>query len=185
MMNQPVVTPELQHDIEQFYYREARMLDGRQYQQWMALLTQDIAYIIPSRVNTMVNNRDRGKEEMISVERELEGVDSDGCPIREEGIAIIMMRVERAFKMNSWSENPPARTRRMVGNVEVMEQDGDNLTIYSNFHMNYARPGSRNFLYSGQRRDKLKKIEGGYQIAHREIILDYGDIDYPTLGLFF
>ena len=47
--------------------------------------------------------------------RELEGADSMGCPIREETYIHLVLRVERAFKINSWSENPPARTRRLVG----------------------------------------------------------------------
>ncbi|MEH6548399.1 MAG: aromatic-ring-hydroxylating dioxygenase subunit beta [Pseudomonadales bacterium] len=184
-MSELTLTPELQLSIEQFYFQEARMLDNRQYQQWFALLTEDLRYIIPSRTNPMVNNRERGNEDMISVERELEGEDSDGCPIREEGYFQLMIRVERAYKMNSWSENPPARTRRIVGNVEIMANDGDTLSIYSNFHMHYARPGGSNYLYAGQRRDTLRKAEGRYKIARREVILDYANIDYPTLGLFF
>ena len=179
------VTPELQLKIEQFYYREARMLDSRQYQQWFALLTEDVRYIIPSRTNPLVNNREHGNEEMISIERGLEDEDSDGCPIREEGYMLMMIRVERAYKINSWSENPPARTRRIVGNIEVIDDDGDKLTIYSNFHMHYARPGSNNFLYSGQRRDILLKADDSYKLSRREVILDYANIEYPTLGLFF
>lgn len=184
-MSKVTLTPELQLSIEQFYYREARMLDNRQYQQWFALITEDMRYIMPSRTNPMVDNRERGNEDMISIERELEGEDSDGCPIREEGYLQMMIRVERAYKMNSWSENPPARTRRIVGNVEIMESDGDKLTVYSNFHMHYSRPGSNNFMYSGQRRDTLLKSGDDYKIAHRVVIMDYANIDYPTLGLFF
>ena len=77
-------TPEQQRSLERFYHYEARLLDNRQYQQWLALITEDIAYVMPSRVNVQVDNRNRGEEGMISIERELENVDSMGCPIREE-----------------------------------------------------------------------------------------------------
>ena len=184
-MSKVNLTPELQLAVEQFYYQEARLLDGRQYQQWFALITEDLRYIIPSRVNVLVNNRERGNEDMISIERELEGADSDGCPIREEGYLQMMIRVERAYKVNSWSESPPARTRRLVSNVEILSDEPEALTVISNFHMYYARPGSDNYLYAGQRRDTLRKADGSYKIAHREVILDYANIDYPTLGLFF
>ncbi|MEH6592036.1 MAG: aromatic-ring-hydroxylating dioxygenase subunit beta [Halioglobus sp.] len=179
------LTPELQLAVEQFYYQEARLLDSRQYQQWFALITEDLRYIIPSRVNVMVNNSERGNEDMISIERELEGADSDGCPIREEGYLHMMIRVERAYKMNSWSENPPARTRRLVSNVEILSEEAETLAVISNFHMHYARPGGDNYLYAGQRRDTLRKADGSYKIAHREVILDYANVDYPTFGLFF
>jgi 3-phenylpropionate/cinnamic acid dioxygenase small subunit len=138
---------------------------------------------MPSRINLMVDNRERGSEEMISVERELEGTESMGCPVREEAYVHLMVRVERAFKINSWSENPPARTRRIVGNIELMKRDGNEWHVLSNFHLYYARPGSRNFIYSGQRRDTLLAAKEGFRIRRREVVMDYATIDVPTLGL--
>ncbi|MEH6567896.1 MAG: aromatic-ring-hydroxylating dioxygenase subunit beta [Halioglobus sp.] len=178
-------SPQQQRMLERFYHHEARLLDNRQYQQWLALITEDIQYVMPSRVNIAVNNRDRGREEMLDIDRELEGVDSMGCPLREENYIHLMVRVERAYKMNSWSENPPARTRRIIGNVELMSTEGNLHTVLNNFLLYYARPGSENYVYSGQRRDTLLHEEGGYKIQHREVVLDYSDISLPTVGLLF
>ena len=105
------VTPELQQAVEQWYYREARLLDNRQYQTWLGLCCEDISYSMPARTNPLVNNREQGNESMISVERELEDLDSDGCPIRDENIAYLFLRVDRSFKMNAWAENPPSTPR--------------------------------------------------------------------------
>lgn len=179
------ITAQEQRALERFYYHEARLLDNRQYLQWLALLTEDIRYVMPSRINVQVNNRDRGQEDMISIERELEGADGMGCPVREEGYILLMVRAERAYKINSWSENPPSRTRRIVGNVEVMERDSDSLDVLSNFHLYYARPGNADAIYSGQRRDHLLCGPEGYRLARREVVLDYANIELPTLGLFF
>ena len=179
------VSPELQLAVEQWYYREARLLDNRQYKSWLALCSEEIRYVMPARGNPLVDNAERGNEAMISVERELEGVDSDGSPIRDETYPYLMLRVERSFKPNAWAENPPARTRRIVGNVEILEVADDRLSALSNFHLFYARPGSPNFLYAGQRRDVLLRTEGGFKIASREIIMDVANIEVPTLGLFF
>lgn len=178
-----LVGPEEQRALERFYFHEARLLDNRQYKQWLELVSPDIRYLMPSRTNLLVNNRERGSEDMISVERELEGADSLGCPIREETYVHLMVRVERAFKVNSWSENPPARMRRIIGNVELMDREGEELSVLSNFHLFYARPGSANFLYSGQRRDTLVPEGDMFRIKQREVIMDYSDIEYPTLGL--
>jgi 3-phenylpropionate/cinnamic acid dioxygenase small subunit len=180
-----MTTPEQQRALEQFYYHEARLLDNRQYKQWLSLVTEDIQYRMPSRVNLLVDNHQRGNEDMISVERELEDADSMGCPIREENYIHLMVRVERAYKVNSWSENPPARTRRIVGNVELMAVDGEVYQVLNNFHLYYARPGSENFLYSGQRRDLLVPSDGSFKLSQRDIILDYSDIQLPTAGLLF
>ena len=177
------IKPKLQRALERFYFHEARLLDNRQYQQWLALVSQDICYLVPARTNLLVNNRERGAEEMISVERELEGAESMGCPIREESYLHLMLRVERAYKVNSWSENPPARTRRIVGNIELIDDSGGELTVLSNFHLYYARPGSDNYIYSGQRRDRLQPDGDSYLIRRREVVMDYASIEVPTLGL--
>jgi 3-phenylpropionate/cinnamic acid dioxygenase small subunit len=94
-----------------------------------------------------------------------------------------MIRVERAYKVNSWSENPPARTRRIIGNIELMSVEGEQHNVLSNFHLYYARPGGDNYLYSGQRRDVLLIAGDSYLIKQREIIMDYSSIEVPTLGL--
>mgnify|MGYP001817655747 FL=1 len=177
------VKPRQLRALERLYFHEARLLDNRQYQQWLDLVDEEIRYIMPSRTNLMVDNRQRGKEQMISVERELEGSESMGCPIREESYVHLMVRVERAFKINAWAENPPARTRRIVGNVELMSREGGEMSVLSNFHLYYARPGSGNFIYSGQRRDVLLPSGGGFRIRRREVVMDYATIDVPTLGL--
>jgi 3-phenylpropionate/cinnamic acid dioxygenase small subunit len=179
------ITPEEQRLLERFYFHEARLLDNRQYLQWLALLSENIRYLMPSRINVQVHNRERGQEGMISVERELEGEDSMGCPHREENYILLMLRAERAYKINSWSESPPARTRRLVGNIELMEREGDTLSVLSNFHMYYARPGNENVIYSGQRRDTLLSQPDGLRIGRREVVLDYANIELPTLGLLF
>ena len=179
---------DLQDEIEQWYYREARLLDGREYQKWLALCAPDIRYIVPGRGNPLVDNRHRGQEEMISVANELEGRETDRLPIRDETLPYLMLRAERAYKPNSWAENPPARTRRIVGNVEVSAVEGDTLSVVSAFHLHWARPGSRSFLYAGQRRDVLQRAEGrargDLRLLRREVVLDMADIEFPTLGLF-
>lgn len=179
-------TPEQQRALERFYHFEARLLDSRQYQQWLTIISSEIHYSMPSRFNVQVDNRERGKESMLAVENELETVESMGCPLREESYIHLMLRAERAFKMNSWSENPPARTRRIIGNIELMAEEGDQLSVISNFHLYYARPGNKSAFYSGQRRDVLVADEegkGSYVILRREVIMDYADIEVPTLGL--
>ena len=49
----------LQHEIEQFYYREALLLDNIFYEDWFALLDEDIHYFMPIRRNVMKRGRVR------------------------------------------------------------------------------------------------------------------------------
>ena len=184
MANATHVGPELQHAVEQWYYAEAQLLDGRQYKTWLALCSESIRYVMPARTNPMIDNAQRGEEAMISVERELDGVESDGVPFRDESYPYLALRVERSYKPNSWAETPPGRPRRIIGNVEIGEVSDDRLAVCSNFLLFYARPGSPDFLYAGQRRDVLLREAEGFRIASREIRMDVADVQVPTLGLF-
>ena len=40
-----------QREIEQFLYREARLLDDRQFHRWLDLLTDDLRYWMPMKSN--------------------------------------------------------------------------------------------------------------------------------------
>ena len=182
---QRVVTPDEQFSIEQFYYYEARLLDGRQFKTWLTLLDPGIQYLMPSRVNTLVNNRDKGNESMLGIERELEGTESMGCPLREENIIHLTLRAERGYMINAWAENPPARTRRIIGNVEVLESSAECYEVISNFHLYFSRPSSADFIYSGQRSDRLLKHADGFRLQRREVIMDYALVEVPTMGLIF
>ena len=47
-------SPALRHEIEQYYFGEAVLLDGREYRTWFALLADDIRYRMPLRFNPSV-----------------------------------------------------------------------------------------------------------------------------------
>lgn len=170
--------------LEQFYFREARLLDERKFQQWLGLLTQDLEYTMPSRFIATPNPRERGTEAFHAVENELERGELHGVPIRQEGYMHLAMRVERSYKVNAWAENPPARTRRFVSNVEVFESE-DGYVCYSNLSMVYNRHDNADHTLTAQRRDQLRLVDGELKIAKREIIHDWNVITAPTLGLYF
>ena len=47
---------ELLAQLNQFYFREARLLDERLYQQWQALLSDKIEYLVPARHIPQLDN---------------------------------------------------------------------------------------------------------------------------------
>jgi 3-phenylpropionate/cinnamic acid dioxygenase small subunit len=170
--------------VEQFYYQEARLLDDRKFNQWLALLTEDISYIMPSRHAPFPDAAQKETEDFLDVERELsQGLET---PLREENLFILSIRAMRAFKPNSWTDNPPARTRRFVSNVEVLPTDHqDTLQTFSNIMISYSRHQKDNYLYTAQRRDELKLCDHQLKIARREVILDWNVITAPSLSIFF
>ncbi len=177
---------QLQHRIEQFYYREAALLDKREYQQWLLMLAEDIHYVMPSRYSPQRDIEKRGQESFLALKDELESPSPATAPMREENIFTIALRADRAYKTNAWGFNPPARTRRIVGNVmiEVSENEKE-YSVNSNFILYYSRHRNDNFIYSGQRNDTLRDYDGQLVVARREVILDWNVIEAPSVGLFF
>ncbi|MAG29918.1 MAG: hypothetical protein CL908_03370 [Deltaproteobacteria bacterium] len=172
--------------VEQFYFREARLLDERKFQQWLGLVTEDIRYTIPARYVPLNDPEKRGTEALHAVDQELSGCEVDGLPFREEDFLTLSVRVDRSFKINAWAETPAARTRRFITNVEAWQSDAEaECRAFSNFMLSFSRHGTENFFYTGHRRDRLRPKGDGFQIAEREVILEQNVITTPTLGLFF
>lgn len=176
------VSLEQQHRISQFYYREARLLDERLYQQWLALLTDDVAYTVPARHTPFLDPALREQEALLNLPQETGS--GMAPPLRDDSKLTLGIRVMRAYKMNSWSDNPPARTRRFVSNIEVYAIDGG-FEVYSNLLLYYSRYGQDNHLYSGRRHDRLRETADGLLIAAREVLLDTNVVTGPSVGLFF
>lgn len=169
--------------IEAFYYREARLLDERQYQQWLTLLAAEIEYTVPARSVPQLDNDKRETEAFLNRAQEFSrGMEP---PLRDEKHLHLMIRVMRSLKMVAWTENPPARTRRFVSNIELIDQHASELTVYSNTLLYYSRHEHADALYSYQRRDVLQEKDVGFVIVKREVLLDNGVMPGPGAGLFF
>src|SRR5262252_9162671 len=90
--------------IQRFLFREAALLDSRDYASWLALTTDDIRY----RVNAMVS-RDAG---VAAVDYAI--IDEDQVGLKSRIDQISNPRLTRA-------ENPPSMTRRVVSNIEAYD----------------------------------------------------------------
>ncbi len=172
--------------VEQFYYREARLLDERRLQQWLALADESIEYSMPTRFVPQPDPSLQDTEAFLSVERELDrAVGGKGSPIRHDNFMGIFARTFRGYKTNGWSESPAPRTRRTISNVEVNPLDNGEVQAYSNFMMFYSHLGKDNHIITGGRRDVLREVDGDFKLLKREVIIDMDIITVPTLALIF
>jgi 3-phenylpropionate/cinnamic acid dioxygenase small subunit len=172
--------------IQQFYYREARLLDERCFQQWFELVDPSLEYSMPTRFVPQPNVRDQGDEVFLSVDRELDRAEGGkGSPLRQDSYMETMIRIARPYNANAWADTPPPRTRRLISNVEVESLAESEYKVYSNFQMFYSHRLDDNHIYSGGRRDLLKEVDGQFRIFKREVITDWDIITVPTLAMIF
>jgi 3-phenylpropionate/cinnamic acid dioxygenase small subunit len=173
-------------EVEQFLYREARLLDERRFHQWLELFTDDVRYWMAARRNRYpksskaiaVLDLDRSVEEDSTEDAELAILDEDKHTLSA--------RVARLDTGMAWAEDPPSRTRHLLANIEVEPGDaGSELKVHSNFIVYRSRSETEQDFYIGARRDVLRLVDGAWKIAHRKLILDQNVLLAKNVSIFF
>ena len=165
---------ELRHQIEDFYYLEAELLDERKLREWFSLLTEDIRYWMPIRHNAL--------ERPANVAEELSNP-GEGYYF-DDDIKSLKIRVERAYAKNAWAEVPPSRTRHLITNLRIKRDDGNEIEVHSNFLVYRTRMETDKDIFVGTRQDILRRAGAGFKIARRTIILDQAVLDAKNISVF-
>ncbi len=165
---------ELRQRIEDFYYLEADLLDDRKLREWLDLLADDIHYWMPIRDNPL----HRPKELAEELSRPGEGYYFD------DSKKTLKIRVERVYAGNAWAEVPPSRTRHFISNVRIKNDNGTEIQVESNFLAYRTRMETDQDLFVGTRKDILRRVNGGFKIARRTIILDQAVLSAKNISIF-
>jgi 3-phenylpropionate/cinnamic acid dioxygenase small subunit len=173
-------------DVEQFLYREARLLDERRFHEWLELFTDDVRYWMAGRSSRYprsskaitVLGPDRRQESDLATEDEL--------AILDETKVTLSGRIARLDTGMAWAEDPPSRTRHIITNIEVEPGDTESeLRVYSNFVVYRTRAESEQDFYVGARQDVLRRVDGAWKIARRKLVLDQNVLLPKNVSVFF
>ena len=161
----------LQYEIEQFYYKEAELLDQYKYNDWFALMTKDIEYKMPVRLNK--ENGDLSYKE-VNMYHFLDDYES------------LKLRVDRLYTNFAWAEDPPSRIRRLITNIQVKNDLGNQIETKSYFILYRSRGSDSIFeLITGARQDTLVRVDGQMKIQNRLIHVDQATLNLKNLAVFF
>jgi p-cumate 2,3-dioxygenase beta subunit len=148
-------------DVEDFLYAEATLLDEWRLDEWLALLTEDARYLVPSN--------DRPDADPAST-----------LFIIADDIHRIRARVARLKDRSAHAEYPPSRTRRLITNVRVLAEDAGELAVQANFVVYRFRRDENLREYVGHYRYRLRIGGSRLKIARREAVLDA--LELASLG---
>jgi 3-phenylpropionate/cinnamic acid dioxygenase small subunit len=169
----------LKQEIEEFLYYEADLLDERRYEDWLALVAEDVRYWMPMRRNVKVDD----------IEREFtrEGLDISWF---DEGKETLTRRVRQIQTGIHWAEEPVSRISHMVSNVRLLEAsptwvDPVEVTVRCRFLIYRNRVETETDILVGKREDLLRRVDGQWQIARRKIVLDQSVLLTKNLTFFF
>ncbi len=138
-------------EVEALLAREARLLDGQRFRDWLGMFMPECLLWAPTTPN-------------------------GGDPRRE--VAVIFddrRRLEdRIFRLEtgfSWSQVPPSRTTRLITNIEVFSGTGeDRRMVRANFLMTEFRAGERQ-QFVGWLGYRLSRNPRGFNIDVKQINL--------------
>jgi 3-phenylpropionate/cinnamic acid dioxygenase small subunit len=168
MLAEDRIIGQVKDEIEAFLMEEAELLDEGRLREWLDLCTDDIRYEVPVRVT-----RERVSGRGIS--RAMAHWTDDWTALE--------MRVLRQETEYAWAEDPPSRTRHFITNIRLSAGEGeDEIAVRSNVLLFRNRGDSPDSdLISGERRDVVRRVDGRWRLARREVILDHSTL--PTHNL--
>jgi len=182
IISSPAADLALQNEVQQFYYREALLLDNIKYEDWFALLDDDIHYYMPIRRNAMQRRGRARASDLAEYTNKHEFAHFDEDKTAMNG------RLRKLLSDFSWSENPASRTRHTVSNVIITEGEEDNtLNVCSSFIVYRNRLETQVDLFAGERHDVLRRSDNtlGFKIAKRTVLLDQSTILSNNISIFF
>jgi len=139
---------ELQHEVEQFLYRQSELLDTKHWQAWIDLFADDGVYWMPAD----------------PAHKHWDGVPS----IFAEDRNLMNVRMKRVLHPDAWSQRPLWGTNHVVSNVVLEKTSPDEIIVRSRFHMmELRRDDVRHF--AGAYRHHLKKTAEGYRIKLQRV----------------
>jgi len=145
-------------EIQRFLYREASLLDHRDYDAWLRLLTDDIKYRVAQQVS-----------------RDAQSGNLDYAIVDEDAVALRARVTQIANPKLTHAENPASFIRRFVSNFQPSPGSSpDEYAVESNVLVYKGRatiPEGR--IYVGERRDVLRRVDGALRIARRDVRLDH------------
>jgi phthalate 3,4-dioxygenase beta subunit len=157
----------------QWLVDEAYTLDAQHYEDWLALLTDDIHYLMPVRVTTALGA----------------GYDSaPGMAHFDENKYSLSRRVARFLTEHAWTEDPPSRLRHYLTNVRTFAtEDPDHLVVDSAVLLYRSRGDVREpAVISAGREDLLRRDPDGdgWLLARRTILVDDSVLRTQNLAIF-
>ncbi|MCE8012402.1 benzoate 1,2-dioxygenase small subunit [Billgrantia desiderata] len=107
------------HDIQAFLYREARLLDDRRWDEWLACYRKDAVFWMPAWDDDDRLTEDPQREISLIYYPSREGLED---------------RVYRIKTERSGASTPEPRTTHQISNLEVLSQTGDTVELRFNWH---------------------------------------------------
>jgi benzoate/toluate 1,2-dioxygenase beta subunit len=140
---------DLQHEVEQFLFHEAWLLDTGAFNEWLTLFTEDGLYWIPSQ-----------PEQTDPLET---------VSIVYEDLTVLRMRVKRLYHPRAHAMDPVPRTTHSLSNIMLDEHD--DLVIARAILTVSEYRDEQTKIYNARTCHQLRREQQTLRIAHKRVDL--------------
>lgn len=137
--------------VSRFLFLEARLLDERRFQDWLALFLESATYWIPA------NRYDIDPRSEVS--------------LIYDDFSRMCERVGRIESGHAHAQDPMSRTRHLITNVEIEEWKEGSAKTSSNFLLAELRPRREQKIFVGRCEHDLMRVDGSWRIARKKVEL--------------
>ena len=103
----------------------------------------------------------------------------------KEDFGTLKTRIARLQTSSAWGEDPPTRTRRLVGNLRCTPVSAKEIDVKSNLLLYLGRGDvPEHTVLAAERRDRLRRTENGLRLAHRVVLLSHTTLPVQSIGIF-
>jgi benzoate/toluate 1,2-dioxygenase subunit beta len=139
----------LRERVEEFLFYEAKLIDEHLYEEWLGLWTEDGLYWVPCNTD----DADPARQAMIIYDNR----------------ARLGERIYRLTSGAAWAQQPRSRTRRLISNVEVRQNEGGYL-VESNCIIAELRR-SKQDIFAARVLHTLRPEGESFRIALKKVLL--------------
>lgn len=149
------------NEVSQFLFREARLQDTHEYDEWEALWTRDGVYWVPA------NGDDIDPETQMS--------------IIYDNRSRIALRIKQFHTGKRHTQAPRSRLGRVLSNVEIIEASGDEIRVAANA-MVFESNLRAETVWCTRNEYLLRREDGGLRMARKKVVLVNNDKALYTLS---
>jgi benzoate/toluate 1,2-dioxygenase beta subunit len=139
----------LRERVEEFLFHEAKLIDEHHYDEWLGLWTEDGLYWVPCNTD----DADPARQAMIIYDNR----------------ARLGERIYRLTSGAAWAQQPRSRTRRLISNVEVRQNESGYL-VESNCIIAELRR-SKQDIFAARMLHTLRPAGESFRIALKKVLL--------------
>jgi benzoate/toluate 1,2-dioxygenase beta subunit len=149
------VAIELWHLVQQFLFHEARLLDERRFDEWLALYAPDAEYWVPYAWQ--------------------QASPQDHVSLFYETVALLRMRLDRLQRELAPLDTPQARVNHYLSNITVEQGAGELTARAYLLFVEYRRDEQR--CFAGRAAWRLRAEGDAFRIAAKRVDLLNADQD--------